>query len=345
MPVLTSYPPGKQIDHYKIIRTFGQGVANHVYLARDLTNQQKVILKCPREDVIGGAAIFEACRQEAEIGKLLHHSSLQRLLNQNEPRQEQYLVFEYIPGRALRKILLEYPHSTMPAAKVIPLLLPICRVLVYAHAHGVIHRDLKPENILLGDDGSVTLLDFGISLHQEKLSQTKRLGRLKALRLRLPFANVVGTPAYMPPERLRGEEGDERSDIYALGVMLYETQCGHTPFEDVDGFTIIEKQIAYDPPDILRLNPTVSPSLATVIMRAIRRNPDKRYASMQNLLDDLSHLDKVTPEDYIPDRPLFGGRYRQALQISVIILLIVVTIIAFGFLAQFFHHLAGQAFL
>jgi serine/threonine-protein kinase len=160
-------------------------------------------------------------------------------------------------------------------------------------------------------------------------------------RLRLPLADVVGTPSYMSPERLRGEEGDERSDIYAVGVILYEMICGHTPFEDADGFTIINQQIAYDPPDILRLNPTLSPALATVIMHAIRRNPDRRYTSMQKLLDDLSNLDKVTPQDYIPDRPLFGGRYRQALQISFITLLIVIALIAFGFTMQFFHHPAG----
>src|SRR5215469_9629486 len=129
MPTLISYAPGKQIDHYKIIRTLGQGVANNVYLAQDLTNRQQVILKCPRQDVIGGASIFEAYRQEASVGKLLHHPSLQNLLYQNEEREHEYLVFEYIPGKVLRKVLNEYPHSIMPIEKVVPLLLPICRAL------------------------------------------------------------------------------------------------------------------------------------------------------------------------------------------------------------------------
>jgi eukaryotic-like serine/threonine-protein kinase len=338
MPAPISYLPGMQIDHYTIIRVLGQGVANHVYLGRDLTNQQQVVLKCPREDVIGGAGIFKAYRQEAKLGKLLDHPSLQCLLNQDERREREYLVFEYIPGRVLRKVLQEYPDSVMPEEKAVSILLPICSVLVYLHAQGVIHRDVKPENILLGDDGSVRLLDFGISLCQEKLPHTKPQDRHKRRRLRLPLANVVGTPAYMSPERLRGEEGDERSDIYAIGVVLYEMLCGHTLFEDADGFTITNRQIVYDPPDILQQNSTLSPALATVIMRAIRRNPEKRYASMQHLLDDLSNLDKVTPQDYIPDRPLFGGRYREVLQISFIIFLIIVAIIAFGFIVQFFHH-------
>jgi eukaryotic-like serine/threonine-protein kinase len=214
MPAPTSYPPGMQIDHYTIIRTLGQGLANRVYLAHDLTNRQQVILKCPREDIIGGAAIFEANRQEAKIGKLLHHPSLQGLLNQDEQRRGPYLVFEYIPGQMLRTVLREHPHSSLPMEEIVSLLLPICSVLIYAHAHGVIHRDVKPENILLGDDGSVRLLDFGISLCKEKGPRPQRKGR--GLRLRLPFADVVGTPSYMPPERLRGEEGDERSGCRAL---------------------------------------------------------------------------------------------------------------------------------
>jgi eukaryotic-like serine/threonine-protein kinase len=333
MPVLTTYLPGKQIDHYTIIRVLGQGIANRVYLACDLTNQQEVILKCPRADIIGGAAIFEAYRQEAEIGKLLHHPCLQRLLNQDEQRHGEYLVLEYIPGRVLRKVIREYPDSIMPEEKVVPILLPICSTLVYIHEHGIIHRDVKPENILLGDDGETILLDFGISLNKARTQDIKRR------KFRLPFADVVGTPSYMPPERLRGEPGDERSDIYAIGVTLYEMLCGHTPFEDADGFTIVNKQIAYDPLDILRLNPLVSPALTTVIMRAIRRNPERRYSTMQHLLDDLSHLDKVTPEDYIPDRPLFGGHYRQVLQISLIVFLIILGLITFGVVAQIIHNM------
>jgi serine/threonine-protein kinase len=269
------------------------------------------------------------------MGKLLHHPSLQRLLYQSEQRQQQYLVLEYIPGRVLRKLIREYPHFIMPEEKVVSLLLPICNALIYIHACGIIHRDVKPENILLGEDGKIILLDFGISLNKEKASNTKQR------KLRLPFADVVGTPAYMPPERLQGEPGDERTDVYAIGVTLYEMLCGHTPFEDADGFTIINKQIAFDPPDILQLNPTVSSTLATVIMRAIRRNPNKRYGSMQHLFDDLNHLDKVTPEVYTPDRPLFGGRYRQVLQITLVILLIILGLVIFGVIAQLFSHVAG----
>ena len=334
MPVPTSYPPGKQIDHYMITRMLGQGIANEVYLAYDLTNRQQVVLKCPRQDVIGGAAIFQAYRQEARVGKLLHHPSLQNLLYQNEERGHEYLVFEYIPGKALRQVLKEYPHSIMPVEEIIPILLPICSALVHVHAHGIIHRDVKPENILLGDDGSVRLLDFGIALFKDKAGHTTRR------RIPLPFTNFVGTPTYMPSERLQGEPGDERSDIYAIGAILYEMLCGHTPFEDADGFAVIELQMAYDPPDIRKLNATVPPALATVIMKAIRRNLAKRYATMQSLLDDLSNLEQVTPQDYIPDRPLFGGRYRQALQAALIILIIIIALIAFGFIIQLLHSLA-----
>lgn len=330
MPIPTSYPPGKQLDHYTIVRMLGQGIINRVYLARDTVNNQRVILKCPRADIIGGAAIFESIQQEEYIGTLLHHPTLQALLHHGEPRQERYLVFEYIPGRMLRSIMHEHPGSIMPAKQILPLIIPICQALVYVHEHGIIHRDIKPENILIREDGGVALLDFGISL-ELKQAQAKRR------KLRLPFSNVIGTPAYIAPERFRGEPGNEQSDIYAMGMLLYETQCGHTAFEDADGFAMTDKQAAYDPPDIARLNPAVSPALATVIMRAIRRNPQTRYPSMQALLDDLNNLETLAVEKYVPEPPLFGGRYRQVLFVILIILVILVGIFLFGLLAQFAH--------
>jgi serine/threonine-protein kinase len=204
----------------------------------------------------------------------------------------------------------------------------VCEALVYVHAHGVIHRDIKPENILLLESGQVKLLDFGIALLVKKEGRFPWRGR----------SSPVGTPDYMAPERWRGEAGSVQSDIYAVGVVLYELLCGRTPFQETDGFAIISQHISHDPPDILHFNPTLSASLATVVMRAIRRDPKKRYASMQELLNDLCHLDRVVPVDYLPDPPLLGGRYRQALLIALLVFVICLGLIAFGILAQFAHH-------
>jgi serine/threonine-protein kinase len=324
----TIYQPGQCIDHYEIIRLLGRGGASHVYLAWDQRSRQEVVLKVPLDDVIGGRAIFERYRREAEIGKRLTHPALQQHLNIGEERSTDYLVLEYLHGKTLRAMMKEQAPSLLPQAEVLPILMQVCEALAYVHAHGVIHRDIKPENILLLESGQVKLLDFGIALLVKKERRFPWRGH----------SSLVGTPDYMAPERWRGEAGSVQSDIYAVGVVLYELLCGRTPFQETDGFAIISQHISHDPPDILHFNPTLSASLATVVMRAIRRDPKKRYASMQELLNDLCHLDRVVPVDYLPDPPLPGGRYRQALLIALLVFVICLGLIAFGILAQFAHH-------
>jgi serine/threonine protein kinase len=324
MPIL--YRPGAKVDRYTIVRSLGQGAASRSYLAQDVVSQQEVVLKFPLDDLVGGAAIFARYTREREIGQRLTHPSIQRHVNQGEPRQAEYLALEYLPGRTLREAMHEQALSQEEALTIVQ---SVCEALVYAHEHGVIHRDIKPDNILLLTNGEVRIIDFGIALLKTEP------------RRRRPFAMLsdpIGTPGYMSPERLRGEAGDERADIYAVGAMLYELLCGRTPFEDLDGFAIVNQQSAYDPPSILQLRPDLSPALATIVMRSIRRDPQKRYQTMQDLLDDLRHPDNVTPQDYYPDPPLLGGRYRQALLLLCIVFLICLAIIAFGMLAQLAHH-------
>ncbi len=323
------YQPGQRIDHYEIIRLVARGVASHVYLAQDRQVLQQVILKFPLDDVIGGAAVFERYKREAALGRRLRHPGIQRHLNHAEQRSEEYMVLEYLPGRTLREVLEENAPALLPTTEVIRILLRVCAALVYVHEHGVIHRDVKPDNILLLSNGEVKLLDFGIAMLEGKR--------------RLKWQNVselIGTPDYMAPELLWGKQGSVQTDIYAVGVTLYELCCGRTPFEEKDGFAFVTRHISHDPPGILAFNPTLSPALVTVIMRCIRRDPARRYISMQDLVYDLSHLDEVTPETYIPAPPRIGGRYRQVIRTALIILCVCVAIIACGVLAQYAHSLA-----
>jgi len=321
------YQPGQQIDHYEIIRLLGRGGASRVYLAQDRRALQQVILKFPDDEVIGGAAVFERYKREVEIGNRLSHPNIQRHLNRGEQRSREYLVLEYLRGRTLGAAMREYAPELLPTTEVIRILLHVCAALTYAHEHGVIHRDIKPENIMLLENGEVKLLDFGIAvLHGEH--RVRWHG----------FSSPVGTPDYMAPELWSGAPGSAQSDIYAVGVVLYELLCGRTPFEEHDGFTLITPHISHDPPDILEFNPALSPALAMVVMRAVRRDPGKRYASVRDLQHDLDNLDEVTAVKYIPDAPKIGGRYRQVIRIAIIVLIVCLAIIAFGLLAQVAHH-------
>jgi serine/threonine protein kinase len=297
----------------------GQGGANRVYLAQDRRMLQEVVLKFPHDDVIGGAAVFARYQREAEIGRRLNHPRIQRHLNRGEERSTEYLVLEYLPGRTLRAVMKAYAPKLLPTTEVIRILLQVGEALAYTHEHGVIHRDIKPENIMLLENGKVKLLDFGIAV-----LEGERRARWQG------FSSPVGTPDYMAPELWSGTPGSVQSDIYAVGVVLYELLCGRTPFEEHDGFALVTRHISHDPPEILEFHPALSPALATVAMRAVRRDPGKRYASMRGLLYDLDHLDEVTAVNYIPDPPKIGGRYRQVMRIALI---------AFGMLAQFAHHI------
>jgi serine/threonine protein kinase len=322
----TTYTPGTLVDHYEIIRMLGHGGMNRVYLARDVSNQQEVVLKFPNDDLIGNIAVFERYKREAEIGNRLHHPHVQQLLNTGEKRSEEYLVVEFIKGQTLRAVLEEHAPNPLPVAEAIRITLQICDALAYCHEQGIFHRDIKPENIMAQEDGNIKIIDFGIALLEGARRVTWR-----------GLSETVGTPDYMSPEQLKGERGMASSDIYAVGVMLYEMLCGHTPFEGENIFAIMNQHVSLDPPSILLMNPQLSPALATVVMRAIRRDADKRYKSMSNLLHDLRNLEEVKPVPYVPEAPRLNQSGRTAILATLIIIAIFLLIGALGFLAQFMH--------
>lgn len=322
----TVYTPGAQIDHYEIIRMLGHGGMSRVYLATDLEDQRRVVLKFPNDDLIGDIAVFERYRREAEIGSRLNHPHVQHLLNTGEKRREEYLVVEYIEGKTLRKILEERGGEPLPPDEALRITRQVGDALAYCHEHGVYHRDIKPENIMLQSDGSVKIIDFGIALLQGARRVTWR-----------GLSETVGTPDYMSPEQLRGERGTAASDIYAVGMMLYEMLCGRTPFDGENVFAIMNQHVSHDPPSILQYNPNLSPALVTVVMHAIRRDPEKRYKSMHDLLADLNNLEEVQPVPYQPDEPGVNRTGRTAITATLIIIAVCLAIIAIGILAQSLH--------
>jgi eukaryotic-like serine/threonine-protein kinase len=234
---------------------------------------------------------------------------------------------EFIKGKTLRTVLEEHAPNPLPVAEAIRITLQICDALAYCHAQGIFHRDIKPENIMMQEDGNIKIIDFGIALLEGARRVTWR-----------GLSGTMGTPDYMSPEQLKGERGMASSDIYAVGVMLYEMLCGHTPFEGENIFAIMNQHVSQDPPSILLMNPQLSPALATVVMRAIRRDPDKRYKSVSNLLHDLRNLEEVKPVPYEPDAPRLNQSRRTAIMATLIIIAIFLLIGALGFLAQFAHH-------
>jgi eukaryotic-like serine/threonine-protein kinase len=171
--------------------------------------------------------------------------------------------------------------------------LSICNSLDYIHSHGIVHRDLKPENIIVDTDDQTKLIDFGIA------------GQMGARRLTFgKFSQVMGTPDYISPEQVKGKRGDARSDVYALGIMLYEMLAGQTPFTGSSPFVIMNNRLLSDPIPLRELDPEISLPLEQIVRRALERDPEDRYASARELAYDLEHQDDIQiGESSRPSKP------------------------------------------
>jgi serine/threonine-protein kinase len=228
-------------------------------------------------------AFSQRFEREEQIGLKLDHPNIVRVL---APRKKSrvYIVMEYVEGRSLRAIQSEKGKFSVDEA--LGIAKQICAALVYLHAQGVVHRDLKPDNVLVLPDGTIKLLDFGIAMDEAAR-------RLTWFGLTPP----VGTPDYMAPEQVRGKRGDVRTDIYALGTMLYEMITGGLPHEAGNAQAIMRAKLYQPARPPRELTPSLDPKIEEIIMHAIEREPRERYANAKDMLADLEDPSQVVLRD------------------------------------------------
>ena len=270
---------GKQLDHFVIDAAIAESGMASIYRATDMRDGRRVALKVPHFAMEADPALFDRFQREEAIGIALDHPNVMRIYPV-EDRSRVYMAMEWVEGRLLRQVM--YEQGKMPTARAINITLGILKALEYIHKNGVVHRDLKPENIMLDPQDDIKLIDFGIASQ----AGAKRLTYAG-------FTQALGSPDYISPEQVKGKRGDARSDLYAVGVMLYEMLSGKTPFSGPSPLAVMNDRLINHPLPPREAEPSISPQLQEVIYRALEREPKNRYPSAHSFAQDLEHLDQV----------------------------------------------------
>ena len=293
---------GETLDQYELTELIARSGMASIFKGRDLTNGATVAIKVPYLQFESDVVFYGRFQREEEIGCRLDHPNIIRVLTPKR-KSRMYIAMEYIDGVSLRAMIRD--KRPLDTAKGLDIVRQICAAMVYMHSQGVIHRDLKPENILITDSGQVKIMDFGIALDESARRLTWS-----------GLSSTIGTPDYMAPEQISGRRGDVRTDIYALGTMLYEMLTGSLPFEGENVYSVMRAKANEDPQPPSRYWSEIDPHLEEIILHAISRQPRDRYGAATEMCKELSKPEQVVISGRatkLHPRSLKAQRIRRAL--------------------------------
>ena len=281
-------------DRYEILTTIGEGGMANVYLAKDTILDRKVAIKVLRGDLATDEKFVRRFQREALSASSLSHPNIVEIYDVGEDNGDYFIVMEYVPGKNLKQLIKK--RGGLTVSEVVDIMLQITSAMSVAHDNLIIHRDLKPQNILIKDDGGIKITDFGIAmaLNATQLTQTN---------------SAMGSVHYFPPEQASGKGATLKSDVYSLGIMMYELIVGELPFRGDNAVEIALKHLKEPMPRIRDVLPDVPQSVENVVLKATAKNPKNRYANANEMYEDLKTvLDKDRKNE-----PLIKFKYSEGI--------------------------------
>src|SRR6185295_16988011 len=286
--VMASVERDTLIDgRYRVIKRLGSGGMADVYLVEDQDLGRQVALKLLYRHLAEDVQFVERFRREASSAAGLQHPNIVSIFDRGEWNGTYYIAMEYVEGHTLKEVIRERGPAPPEAASDI--LLQILRAARFAHQRGVVHRDLKPQNVLIDGDGRVQVADFGIA--RAGASDMTETG------------SIMGTAQYLSPEQAQGRPVDARSDLYSIGIVLYEMLTGRVPFDAESPVTVALKQVSESPIPPREIDPSIPPALEGVVLRALEKDPAQRFADADEFIEAL-HRARVAPEEVLVTAPV-----------------------------------------
>jgi serine/threonine protein kinase len=270
---------GEDLDQYKLVEVIARSGMASIFKAVDRVNGATVVVKVPYMQFESDIVFYDRFRREEEIGQRLDNPYIVKVLKPRK-KSRMYIAMEFVEGESLRAIMRD--KRALPVKKVLDYAGQICEAVIYMHSQGVVHRDLKPENILITGEGRVKIMDFGIALDESARRLTWS-----------GMSSTIGTPDYMAPEQVSGRRGDQRTDIYALGMIIYEMLTGELPYSGPNVFSVMKMKTSQDPQPPTAFVPDLDPHLEEIVLHAIERLPRNRYETMAQMLEDLRDPSRV----------------------------------------------------
>ena len=267
-------------ERYEILEDLGKGGMGEVYKVRDEKLDEEMALKVLKPEIAANKDMIQRFKNELKFARKIAHRHVCRMYDLNEEEGTPYITMEYVRGENLKSSIRK--KGKLSEKLAVSIAKQVCEGLAEAHELGVVHRDLKPQNIMIDESGNAKVMDFGIARSIEAAGVTQT-------------GVMIGTPDYMSPEQAEGEEADQRSDIYALGVILYEMVTGGVPFKGDTAFSVALKHKTKLPQDPKKLNPELSESLSRLILICMEKERERRYQSAEALLNDLQNIEGGLP--------------------------------------------------